>query len=1185
MGLNVELIDPDDAHDFMASFNAATRRAGEAYFRQGRVSNLRCVEPGARYAAQVQGSQLYEVNLHYDPIDGWDGDCSCAIGFDCKHVCAVTKALLAEASLAQVQALSAGATRTGSAAPSVRRMSDGPRSNFSFTEKVKDALNRPLRKNETAFLEQLERVYAHCCRTRNITRWDLADLGFHLGGLSWEAIQIWPAFPEDLHQFWLYIANVAQQHHQPIPEFLQPVTDLAEIQERMQRWERQREIERWKIALAHVQESPVAAQSQLGEVEIRLRLTARLVVLECKRPGQETFEPLNVKQSRRLYEDCQYGRILLSAPADLLWQFLHQRIMFGRPVEFSYEDSEGTRTLGRLLRYRQLEHHVVAETGLPFVRATDPLHWSLSMESPGDAYCLRLTQADGTKLPPLLFTVDGNPPLYVTRDTIYAGPPTRLATLDPAKDNRIPAPALETVAGVRFLEQLHIELPSRIQQRLRRVPMQVSIRCELAVPYADARSEYCVVQVQAVSEDGQQHEIWDNFSWVSQRPGTPIRDNGGDNSPLVFYDRSALARVPFLLEPLELKMDSLLRGLAVRVTRKFPDIFTAWLRTIPPEIKLDLVGELNSFSAAELSGRVRLEVSEADIDWFDLRVVLDVSDTELTPEELRLLLNAKGAYVRLEKKGWRRLAFDLSEEDDERLARLGLNPHELTSEPQRLHALQLADEAARKFLPAEQAEEVHRRAGEIKARVTPPLPAGLTAELRPYQVEGFHFLAYLAANHFGGILADDMGLGKTVQALAWLLWLRAQPEAAARPSLVVCPKSVMDNWQAEAQRFAPSLRVKVCVPSELDQFLEHLPEADLHVLNYSQLRILGENLVPVQWLALILDEGQYIKNPNSQTAQVARALHATYRLVLSGTPIENRLLDLWSLMAFTMPGVLGSRHSFAKLFDAKTDPLARRRLSARVRPFLLRRTKSQVAKDLPDKVEEDLFCEIEGEQKSLYRAELKHAQQLLLRIKTQKELAKEQFNFLTSLLRLRQICCHPALVKPDSKAESAKATALFEQLEPLMDEGQKVLVFSQFVELLELLKPGVEERGWPCFYLTGATENRGELVQQFQSTQGEAVFLISLKAGGFGLNLTAASYVVLFDPWWNPAVETQAIDRTHRIGQVNKVMAYRLLIKDSVEEKIRALQRQKSQLAEDVLGEEKFAQSLTLDDLKYLLAD
>jgi SNF2 family DNA or RNA helicase len=606
-------------------------------------------------------------------------------------------------------------------------------------------------------------------------------------------------------------------------------------------------------------------------------------------------------------------------------------------------------------------------------------------------------------------------------------------------------------------------------------------------------------------------------------------------------------------------------------------------------VAVELVGDLASLAREAVSGEVRLDVTEAGIDWFDLRVVLNVSDTELTPAELKLLLDAKGGFVRLAGKGWRRLQFQISEQEDEQLARLGLNARELSSEPQRLHALQLADEAAKSFLPEEQFARVQRRAGEIQARVTPALPAEVKAELRPYQLDGFHFLAYLSTNRFGGILADDMGLGKTLQTLAWLVWLRGEGRgdnpSPVPPSLVVCPKSVTDNWRAEVARFTAGLRVKVWQASELDHFTEHLQEADLHVMNYSQLRIVGESLAPVAWLAVILDEGQYIKNPNSQTAQIARQLRAEHRLILTGTPIENRLLDLWSLMTFAMPGALGSRTQFGRLFDAKEDPFARRRLAARVRPFLLRRTKTQVAKDLPDRIEEDLFCEIEGEQRTLYRAELKRAQQLLLRIQTQKQLSEERFHLLTSLLRLRQICCDPRLVKPDSRAPSAKVEALIEQLEPLMEEGQKVLVFSQFVTMLELLKPALAEKNWPQFFLAGDTENRGELVRRFQETNGPAVFLISLKAGGFGLNLTAASYVVLFDPWWNPAVENQAIDRTHRIGQQRKVIAYRLLIKDSIEEKIRQLQKQKKSLAEDVLGEEKFAQGLTLDDLRFLFAD
>jgi SNF2 family DNA or RNA helicase len=793
----------------------------------------------------------------------------------------------------------------------------------------------------------------------------------------------------------------------------------------------------------------------------------------------------------------------------------------------------------------------------------------------------------------------------LTAIAVFKGPNPQEQVLDPLRENKIPAPAIERASGLAFLQSLDLELPLRIRERVRKLPFQVVITCALQPIYPGSESEDCVVNAVGEAPDGHQ-QTWTGYNWLDNtRKGA--RKGSRDADAITIYDWSLLNQVPPLLEPLGLKPSAYGGGLVTRVTKRFPEVFAAWLKTIPPEIQVQLAGDLSSFTNADVAGSVKLDVTEAEIDWFDLRVVLNVSDTTLTADEIKLLLNARGGYVRLEGKGWRRLQYDLTEDEDERLARLGLSPRELSAEPQRLHALQLADDAAKKFLPEQQVEQIQRRASELKARVAPDLPSRVTAELRPYQLEGFHFLAYLATNRFGGILADDMGLGKTLQTLSWLLWLRGEASANPpqkdnestvvssdsqspianhqSPSLVVCPKSVMDNWRVEAERFTPGLRVKVWPPSELEGFHKQLGEADLHVINYSQLRSLGENLTPIRWQAVILDEGQYIKNPNSQTAQVARALRAEHRLVLSGTPIENRLMDLWSLMAFAMPGVLGSRAQFGRIYDAKSDPFGRKRLSSRVRPFLLRRTKAQVAKDLPDRIEEDLYCEIEGEQKTLYRAELKRAQQLLLGIKTQKELAKQQFHFLTSLLRLRQICCHPRLVNPQSQLDGAKAEALLEQLEPLMEEGHKVLVFSQFVELLDLLKPLIESRDWPMFYLAGETENRGKLVERFQSAEGAAVFLISLKAGGFGLNLTAASYVVLFDPWWNPAVENQAIDRTHRIGQVNKVMAYRLLIKNSIEEKIRELQKQKKALAEDVLGEAKFAQSLTLQDLQFLLAD
>src|SRR5690606_8498231 len=474
-----------------------------------------------------------------------------------------------------------------------------------------------------------------------------------------------------------------------------------------------------------------------------------------------------------------------------------------------------------------------------------------------------------------------------------------------------------------------------------------------------------------------------------------------------------------------------------------------------------------------------------------------------------------------------------------------------------------------------------------------------------------------------GVLADDMGLGKTLQTLAWLLHLsrlapeilnpKAQlPKESATPfrALIVCPKSVVSNWGNEAARFTPALATARLAPGA------PLPtDAGLLIVNYAQLRLRADELAAVTWHAVVLDEGQNIKNPTSATARAARALPARHRLVLTGTPIENRLLDLWSLFAFAQPGLLGNQASFQRNYNEKQDPAGTRaRLATRVRPFLLRRTKKQVAQVLPARIEEELLCELDGDQRALYDAELNRAPQLLLKVETARQFDTQRFNILQSLLRLRQICCDPRLVglageapkkrtRPSKKSAaapaaaadrnnpdaerpapaSAKLEALLDTLEPLVAEGHRVLVFSQFVTMLEHIATELVARDIGHLLLTGQTEDRQALVDQFQSAEGPPVFLLSLKAAGSGLNLTAASYVVLYDPWRNPAVEAQAMDRTHPIGQTNTVIAYPLIAKDTVEEKIRALQREKSALAAAVVQEESLATVMDLDSLRQIL--
>ena len=564
-------------------------------------------------------------------------------------------------------------------------------------------------------------------------------------------------------------------------------------------------------------------------------------------------------------------------------------------------------------------------------------------------------------------------------------------------------------------------------------------------------------------------------------------------------------------------------------------------------------------------------------------------------------MKARGKWVSLPRHGWQRLEVVSDETDASTtaaLARLGLDPADVLADGRpathRIHALQLAAEAdLLETRDAALATALRRRVASLAALPPPPLPAGLRATLRPYQQEGFHFLAHLSALGLGGILADDMGLGKTVQTLAWLLYLadarsgeRQQADSTATPfrALVVCPKSVTHGWLVESARFTPSVNATAFNPALADPDTQ-LASLKPHLLvaNYSQLRINSEWFRTQKWDAVILDEGQFIKNPGSQVASVARALLSRHRLVLTGTPIENRLTDLWSLFAFAQPGLLGTQTSFRRQHD-QADAEALARLHRRVRHFLLRRTKAEAAPDLPSRTEDEIIVELEGEQRRLYDAELKRARSQLMGVDTNTALAAVRFNVLASLLRLRQICCHPALVDPAHRdLPSAKLDALLERLEELQDEGHQVLVFSQFVGMLELIRDRLVAANINFLMLTGATENRAELVDEFQRDKTKTVFLLSLKAAGFGLNLTAASYAILYDPWWNPAAEAQAIDRTHRIGQTRPVIAYRLLAEGTVEEKIRALQKDKAALAAAVVQEESLASILDLDSLRSIL--
>ena len=589
--------------------------------------------------------------------------------------------------------------------------------------------------------------------------------------------------------------------------------------------------------------------------------------------------------------------------------------------------------------------------------------------------------------------------------------------------------------------------------------------------------------------------------------------------------------------------------------------------------------------------RPRLVVKGSGIDWLAVSAEWEQEGMKLTAADLQRLQTATGRFVKLPDSGWVELDSKAVQSAHEAMAELGVDG--LVPVAQRVGLEQVAhlDEAGlQRFGDSPQANALRERLKNFEGLPAIALPAVVQADMRPYQKDGFDFLCHLTNIRLGGILADDMGLGKTLQTLAWLAWLKERHGKDPKPSLVICPASVLHNWRREANRFTPHLKVLVLESGAARHNLrKQIPQHDLIVTNYALLRRDLEELQKFAFRAAILDEAQFIKNPGAQVTQSVKQLKSEHRLALTGTPLENRLLDLWSIVDFIQPGYLGNQEHFTETYEPRGENaeaaqrIARRRLSAKLRPLLLRRMKKHVAKDLPDRIEERRDCHLGDEQRKLYLAELRRSREQVMKTVAEKGLNKSKMHVLAALTRLRQVCCHPKLVGNDTA--SGKTETLFELLEPLIAEGQKVLVFSQFVQMLQLLETECRQRQIPTHILTGQTKDRQQAVSMFQEDPNPSVFLLSLRAAGTGLNLTTASYVVLYDPWWNPAVEAQAIDRSHRIGQTQTVNAYRLISPGTVEEKIWELQQSKAQTIADVLGEEGFARSLTKTDLEYLFAE
>ncbi|MGH8969032.1 MAG: SNF2-related protein [Actinomycetes bacterium] len=610
-------------------------------------------------------------------------------------------------------------------------------------------------------------------------------------------------------------------------------------------------------------------------------------------------------------------------------------------------------------------------------------------------------------------------------------------------------------------------------------------------------------------------------------------------------------------------------------------------------LDLTVVGDAPDFRQAEMPPVIRLSAEDATDapDWFDLGVAVSVDGEEIPLDQLIVALAGGQSHLVLASGTY----FTLDRPELETLRRLIEEARALqdrASDGLRVSIYQAGLWEELLELGVVQTQSA-RWAGtvqgllDLRSLAPPPMPVGFDADLRPYQLDGYQWLAFLWQHGLGGVLADDMGLGKTVQTLAMVCHAR-EGDALPGPFLVVAPTSVVGNWVHEARRFAPGL--KVCAVTETSAkrctpLAEDVAGADVVVTSYALFRIDFEAYLGLEWAGLILDEAQAVKNHQAKTYQCARRLPAPFKLAVTGTPLENSLMDLWSLLSIVAPGLYPSPQRFSDVFrrpiERGEDPELLATLRRRVRPLMLRRTKDQVVADLPPKQEQVLDVVLNPKHEKVYQTHLQRERQKVLKLLD--DLDGNRFEIFRSLTLLRQLSLDPGLVDPTyGHVSSSKADAFLDQLREVVGEGHRALVFSQFTGFLKVIRDRLDAEGIAYSYLDGRTRKRAARIEEFKT--GDApVFLISLKAGGVGLNLTEADYCFILDPWWNPAVEAQAVDRTHRIGQDKPVMVYRLVAVGTIEEKVMELKARKQALFARVMDDDALMSApLSVDDIKGL---
>jgi superfamily II DNA or RNA helicase len=807
-------------------------------------------------------------------------------------------------------------------------------------------------------------------------------------------------------------------------------------------------------------------------------------------------------------------------------------------------------------------------------------------------FCLDVTEADGLSIRPVIRIGDAT--AGVTRPAVgFIGSPAHgviyASSTEPFRLARLTRPVAAGLSDL-MLSGEPLVVPAAETDRfrtgyypkLRRAVTVISADGTFTAPEVSAPT----LVLQAAYGAG--HEVEVGWEWLYQVAGVerrlPLEPGPGGDYRDREAERAILNGLPPALGPTAARHSAHFRGLD---TMRFTTELLPGLRD-QPGVAVEVTGAPADYREAPAVIAVSTAERAGDRDWFDLSVTITADGQSvpftdvfmaLSRDDTHLLL-LDGTYFSLEKPELQALKKLIEE------ARALRDP----DGPLTISRFQagLWEELAALGVVGRQAKAWQQQVRALLTALTPePIdpPATVNALLRPYQLDGFRWLAFLWQHRLGGILADDMGLGKTLQTLTLISHAR-QADPDGPPFIIVAPTSVVPNWAAEAAKFTPDLTVAT-VTSRGPRLSELRKTADAIVTSYALLRLDVEDYADVEWSGLILDEAQYTKNHQSQIYQCARKLPAQIKVAITGTPLENNLMELWSLLSIAAPGLFPNPDRFKEYYctaiEKKGDRELLAQLKRRVRPLMLRRTKKQVASDLPAKQEQVLEVELHPKHRKLYQMHLQRERQKVLGLID--DMNANRFTILRSLTLLRQLSLHPGLVDTaHGDLPCAKIDTLIDQVRDVAAGGHRALVFSQFTGFLAYVKYRLAAEGIEYCYLDGSTRDRASVLNAFK-TGSAPVFLISLKAGGFGLNLTEADYCFMLDPWWNPATEAQAIDRTHRIGQTRNVMVYRLIAKDTIEEKVMALKVRKAELFASVLDEgAAFGGGITADDIKGLFS-